>query len=183
MARLFVALIAIIGSGDWLSLRAQDTTGIYFSARGFTFDSYFKKAILTSDEEHLSGKGAFLLAIADSIAKGATTPHLQYLNLHRFPSLAGYVESPSRLPQTWRGLLYIQRLELRAQSQKAIYARSNRLYTERFYTLSAQIEGIYFTSEGPIPLNLTLELPTETWRSHLIATLIQHLQALDRDRN
>lgn len=181
MARLSVALIVIIGNGDWWSLRAQDTTGIYFSARGFTFDSYFKKAILTSDEEHLSGKGAFLLAIADSIAESATTPELQYLNLHRFPSFAGYVESPSRLPQTWRGLLYIQRLELHAQSQKAVYARSNRLYTERFYTLSAQIEGIYFTSERPIPISITLELPAETWRSQLIANLVQHLRRLDSD--
>lgn len=181
MVRFCAARIVIIGSCVWWLLKAQDTSGVYFSARGFTFDSYYRKAILTTDQELLSGKAAFLLTLGDTLAREATNDTHTCLNLHRFPGLAGYLESPTRLPDHWRGLLYIQRLELRAEPQKAVFARSNRLFTERFHSLSAHMEGIYFGRAQAVPLDLRIELPSEGWREALIQTLLKLMSEHARD--
>lgn len=183
MVRSFAAQIVIIGSCVCWRLDAQDTSGVYFSARGFSFDNYFKKAILTTDEELLSGKAAFLLALGDTIAQEISSDTHICLNLHRFPRLAGFIESASYLPASWRGVFYIQRLELRAEPQKAVFARSNRLYTERFYALSARIEGIYSSKQGTAPLNMYVELPSERWRIDLIHHLLKAMRQMHQETN
>ncbi|MCS7153707.1 MAG: hypothetical protein N2253_02375 [Bacteroidia bacterium] len=176
MAPLLAVQTVIIGSCGWCSLRAQDTIGLYFSARGFRFDPYYQKAVLSSEDESLSGKGLFLLTLADSLAERLRTPFYHTLNLHRYPSLAGYVEAPETLPVGWKGLVYIRRLELKGQHQKAVFARSNRLYTERFYRLSFAGEGSYFAHGREIPFQFSEELPSEGWREYLLHRLEHYVR-------
>ncbi|MCS6895432.1 MAG: hypothetical protein NZZ60_04705 [Bacteroidia bacterium] len=171
---MYAVLIVIIGKSALYSLRAQDTIGIYFSARGFSFDDYYRKAVLASEQEDLSGKAAFLLTLADTLASCFNKlPHRVALNLHRYPSYRSYIENPSQLPDGWTGLIYIQRLQLLAVADKAVFARSNRLHTERFYTLSGIIEGVVFRSKEAEAFMLTVPLPSSGWRQELIQSIIE----------
>ncbi|MCS7296983.1 MAG: hypothetical protein RMK19_07785 [Bacteroidia bacterium] len=175
MARFCVIQIVIIGSGGWWSLRGQDTVGIYFSAKGFTFDPYYRKAILTSDEEHLSGKALFLLLLADSLSKALAQRELVGINLHRYPQLVKYVEHPYQLPQGWKSLTYVQQLELQAIPYKMVVAKSNRLYPERLYELKVRVKGVRFAKEGEYPFQVQAVLPPQNWREALYEVLLREV--------
>ncbi|MCX8112628.1 MAG: hypothetical protein N3E49_05455 [Bacteroidia bacterium] len=171
------ALTVIIGSFGWCSLRGQDTVGLYFSARGFQFDPYYRMAILSSDQEVITGKAAFLLSLIDSLAERVSDSTYLILNLHRHPTLAGYIENPERLPPHWAGLFYVERMDLQAKPHTVVFARSNRLYTERSYTLSYQIEGIFFSKGQALPFREKGEMVELEWRSHLLHVLRQQVQS------
>ncbi|MEN3041128.1 MAG: hypothetical protein ABDH66_06290 [Bacteroidia bacterium] len=179
MGRSSAALTVIIASFVSYNLRAQDTVGVYFSARGFSFDDYYRKAVLTSEEENLSGKAAFLLLLADTLATYiAAYPHQIGLNLHRYPAYREYIETPRPLPTGWQRLIHIQHMELRAVPQKAIVARSNRLHTERFYILSSTVKGIIFGAEKAEPFSFSVSLPPTGWRQALIQALVEEIKHL-----
>ncbi|MCS7162459.1 MAG: hypothetical protein NZ958_03915 [Bacteroidia bacterium] len=174
MARWFAVLTAIIGSGAWSALEAQDTVGIYFSSRGFAFDPFYRKAILTNDSAYLAGKAVFLLRLGDSLAHAWRAEGLVGVNLNRLPAAAEYVRSPHTLPPTWRALVLVQRLELKAQPLQAVYARSNRILTDAAYTLQARIEGICFTQGNAHPFRQEYPLNNPGW----FASLRNYLQKL-----
>lgn len=187
MAHWLVARIAIIGSFSCGSLEAQlpegvplstDTVGIYFSSRGFQFDSLYQKAILTAPSEPLTGKAAFLLSLADSLEAHLTEAGFPARNLHRYPSYAPYIEGAESLPPGWKGLLYIQNLHLQAIPQKAVYAQSNRLRSEKYYRLECSLTILYRNSRGTKTVNYYQELPSEGWKAALIGLLRQELLLL-----
>jgi len=165
-----VQTVTIASFGSWPRDKG-DTLGIYFSSRGFSFDPYYKKAILSRGGETLSGKAAFLLELADSLAQKTASKGWKGLNLHRHPEKAPLIQNPNLLPPAWVGLVYIERLELRAASQNIVYAESNRLRSEVVRVLSCFVEGIFFTAEGARPLRATLPLPPEAWQPALIEAL------------
>ncbi|RMF49691.1 MAG: hypothetical protein D6750_05795 [Bacteroidetes bacterium] len=165
-----VQTVTIASFGSWPP-KAGDTLGIYFSSRGFHFDPYYKKAILSRGEAELSGKAAFLLEVADSLAEKATQKGWQGLNLHRRPEKAPLIQNPNLIPSSWVGLAYIQRLELYATPQKIVYAESNRFRSEVVPVLSCSVEGIVFTPAGARPFQATLPLPPETWQTALVEAL------------
>ena len=121
----------------------------------------------------MHGKALFLLRLADSLCSHFSQPSLHFLNLHRHPEFAPLVQNPALLPPTWRGMLYIQRLELKATPYKAVYARSSRVQAEKTYQLSFYVEGIRFTQEGAYPIATTLPLPSQEWYSTLLNQLYE----------
>lgn len=173
MGHSFAVQIVIIGSCGWWSLKAQDTLAVYFSARGFSFDSYYRTAILSTSEPQLSGKVAFLLHLADTLADRLHKERRIGLNLHRAPWFGSYLEGLEQLPTSWEGILWIQRMTLIAQPQKAVYARSNRLESERYYALSTEIEGTFLWREGKRTFLRRIELPADGWREALLQALLQ----------
>ncbi len=184
MALCFAAPIAIIVSCFCASLSAQrlenpsppsDTLGIYFSSRGFRFDPFYQKAILTTASEPLAGKAAFLLGLADSLEAFLIEAGFPALNLHRHPRYAPYLEGTVPLPARWKGLLYVQSLQLHATPQKAVYAQSNRLRSEKYYRLEFTVSALYRSQEKAQTVGFGGDLPPEGWRQALLEALQQQL--------
>lgn len=180
MAPLLAIPTVIIASFCCVLLRAQgverksssaDTVGIYFSSRGFRFDSPYQKAILTATSEPLTGKAAFLLGLADSLGAYLTEAGFPTLNLHRYPMYAPYIEGREPLPPHWKGLLHIQSLQLQAIPQKAVYAQSNRLHSERYHRLEFTLTALYHANHRIQTLSYHHQLPAEGWRQALLETL------------
>ncbi|MCX7606035.1 MAG: hypothetical protein N2170_02055 [Bacteroidia bacterium] len=142
---------------------------MYFSSRGFTFEPIYRKTVLSSPPENLAGKAAYLLQLSDSLVSLLETRGIKGVNLHRHPEWAEYLEDPQRLPSTWKGILYIQTLHLGATEDKAVYAESNKIRTERTYSL-------YFEAEGRFR-NQTLRwrklLPPDGWKQVLLTSVLE----------
>ncbi len=184
MALCFAAPIAIIVSCFCASLSAQrlenpsplsDTLGIYFSSRGFRFDPFYQKAILTTASEPLAGKAAFLLGLADTLETLLTEAGFPTRNLHRYPHYAPQLEGTEPLPMHWKGLLYVQSLQLHATPQRAVYAQSNRLRSEKYHRLEFTLNALYRGQTGVKTIGFRRELPQEGWRQALLEALRQEL--------
>lgn len=187
MVRWSAIPIATIASCFCASLNAQgpariplssDTLGLYFSSRGFRFDSVYQKAVLSTALEPLTGKAAFLLGLADSLAARISQAGFTPLNLHRYPSYAPYIEGADSLPPGWKGIFYIQGLELRAIPQKAVYAQSNRFRSEKYHRLEFTLTMLYRQRHTVKTLTHSQELPVEGWRQALIEALQQEILRL-----
>lgn len=187
MVPCFAIPIAIIVSCFCASLSAQwpenpsppsDTLGIYFSSRGFHFDPFYQKAILTTASEPLAGKAAFLLGLADSLEAFLTEAGFPTLNLHRHPHYAPHLEGTAPLPAHWKGLLYVQSLQLHATPQRAVYARSNRLRSEKYHRLEFTVSALYRDQERTKTIGFGGDLPSEGWRQAFLEALRQELMQL-----
>ncbi len=167
MAPSFVIPIVIIGSLCFCSTKAQKVSpGLYISSKGFTYDPYYEKAILSGGDTLLTAKAAFILSLVEAISQ-RTYPDTLH-NLHRLP------------PAEWPPVYYhISHLHLHAEKYPIIYARSNKLFTEEGHKLKATLilQKIAFSDT----LQKTVDFPLSasmTWREALIDSLIRYIQEL-----
>lgn len=167
MVPSFAILIVIIGSFCFCTTKAQKVSpGLYISSRGFTYDPYYEKAILSGGDTLLTAKAAFILSLVEAIGQ-RTYPDTLH-NLHRLP------------PAKWPPVYYhISQLHLYAEKYPIIYARSNKIFTEEGHKLKAilTLQKIAFSDtlqkavEFPLPASMA-------WREALIDSLIRYIQEL-----
>lgn len=170
MVRWCAIQIAIFGSGCSLLLRGQDTVGIYFSSRGFSFDPFYKKAILSEGDTTLAGKGFFLLQLTDTMSYLLQQAGFPAYNLHRHPEYASVVEE-GKLPPGWRGFVIFRSLSLKAIEEKAVFAQSNRFRVEKYVILLYDAIGEVGISAGKQLFRWQGELPSPGWRQALVREL------------
>jgi hypothetical protein len=140
--------------------------GIYFSSRGFSFDPFYKKAILSEGDTALTGKGFFLLQLADTIAHILQDTGFHGYNLHRHPEYAPAIEG-AKVPLSWRGMVIFRSLTFKAIEEKAVFAQSNRFRVEKYVILLYEAVGEVCTPAGKRPFRWQGELPREGWRQAL----------------
>jgi hypothetical protein len=167
MALSLLIPIVIIGSFCFCTTKAQKVSpGLYISSKGFTYDPYYEKAILSGGDSLLTAKAAFILSLVEAINQRSYPDTLR--NLHRLP------------PAQWPPIYYhVAHLHLHAEKYPIVYARSNKLFTEEGYKLKATLimQKIAFTDT----LQKVVEFPlpaSTTWREALIDSLTKYVQEL-----
>jgi len=167
MAPSLVIPIVIIGSFCFCTTKAQKISpGLYISSKGFTYDPYYEKAILSGGDTLLPAKAAFILSLVETINQRTYPDTLQ--NLHRLP------------PAEWPPVYYlISHLHLHAEKYPIIYARSNKLFTEEGYKLKATLSFQKIAFSDTLQKTVEFPLPASTiWREALIDSLSKYIQQL-----
>lgn len=163
MATSRVAQIAIFAlTISWPPNPQIPTYGIYISSRGFSYDAYFEKAILSSSDTILSPKAAFLLALADTLATKlqAQYPDRIFYNLHRLP------------PTLWpKAFYFIEELELTSKPYNVVYARSNQLLTTVAHEVWATFQIAHILESDTLKRAGSWRLPEANWRQALVDSL------------
>ncbi len=158
--------IAIIGSFCYCTAKAQKVVpGFYISSKGFSYDPYYEKAILTNSDSLLLGKAAFILSLAQALCSQSSPDTLR--NLHLLP------------PGEWPPVYYqVSRLHLHAERYPILYARSNRLITEEGYKLKASVILQKVVFSDTVQRAYELALPVSGWKEALIDSLGRYLREL-----
>jgi hypothetical protein len=166
MGPWYAAPIAIIGSFYCFTVKAQKLSpGLYISSKGFTYDPYYEKAILTTKDTLLPPKSAFLLSIVQAVGNRTSPDTLR--NLHLLP------------PDEWPPVYYhVTHLHLHAEKYPILYARSNKIITEEGYKLSASLTLRKVAFSDTTEKRLEFALPPTAWKEALIDSLTKHLQEL-----
>jgi len=166
MVLWYAIRIAIIGSFCYCTAEAQKLLpGLYISSKGFSYDAYYEKAILTNTDSLLLGKASFILSLVGAICNQSSPDTLR--NLHLLP------------PSEWPPVYYqVSRLHLHAERYPILYARSNRLITEEGYKLRASmiLQKVFFSDT--VQRAYELALPTTGWKEALIDSLSRYLRDL-----
>ncbi|MCS7189908.1 MAG: hypothetical protein NZ933_08990 [Bacteroidia bacterium] len=149
---------------------------MYFSSKGFSFAEYYRKAVLATEGGELSGKAAFLLGLADSLANYLSQRGYIAINLHRHPELAKVLDLSAKLPQGWHGVLYFSSLHLGATPHKAVYAESNRLKTETYYELYLELGATFHRKAKSDSIKQHHALTTPNWQKDLLKKIIQIIE-------
>ncbi|MDT7942188.1 MAG: hypothetical protein RQ993_02825 [Bacteroidota bacterium] len=166
MGPWYVAPIAIIGSFYCFTAKAQKLSpGLYISSRGFTYDPYYEKAILTTKDTLLPAKSAFLLSIVQAVGHRTYPDTLR--NLHLLP------------PDEWpRGFFLVSLLLLYGGLFPMLYARSNKIITEEGHKLSASLTLRKVAFSDTVEKKVEFALPPTAWKEALIDSLTKYLQEL-----
>jgi len=158
--------IAIIGSFCYCTAKAQKVVpGLYVSSKGFSYDPYYEKAILTNSDTLLPGKASFILSLAGAICYQSSPDTLR--NLHLLP------------PDEWPPVYYqLSRVHLHAEKYPILYARSNKLITEEGYRLKASVvlQGVVFSDT--VQRAYEFSLPVSGWKEALIDSVSRYLRDL-----
>ncbi len=166
MVLWYAIRIVIIGSFCCLTAKAQKLIpGLYLSSKGFTYDAYYEKSILTNHDSLLVGKASFILSLVNALCHQASPDTLR--NLHLVP------------PTEWPPVYYqVSRLHLHAEPYPILYARSNRLITESGYKLKASLTLQKVAFSDTVQRIYEYALPPSGWREALIDSLGRHLRDL-----
>lgn len=154
---------AIIASFFCCTAKAQKVLpGFYISSRGFSYDPYYEKAILTNSDSLLLGKASFILSLAQAICYQSSPDTLR--NLHLL--------SPSEWPPVY---YQVSRLHLHAERYPVLYARSNRLITEEGYKLKASVVLQKIVFSDTVRRVYDFPLPVSGWKEVLVDSLSRYI--------
>ncbi len=158
--------IAIIGSFCCCIAEAQKVLpGFYISSKGFSYDPYYEKAILTNSDSLLLGKASFILSLARAVCARSSLDTLQ--NLHLVS------------PEEWPPVYYqVSRMHLQAEKYPILYARSSRLITEEGHKLKASVVLQKVAFSDTVRRAYEISLPSSGWKEALIDSLSRYLHDL-----
>ncbi len=163
MGALRVVLIVIFGLIPWWRPDSQPPAcGVYISSRGFFYDAYFEKVILSASDTILSPKAAFLLDLVDTLTEKLHNryPDRIFYNLHRVP--------PSHWPEV---IYFIEELKLISKPYSVVYARSNRLIATTAHDVRASFRIAQILGPDTVQRAGSWQLPAVSWRSALVDSL------------